>query len=166
MVHQCSQSQNILFLPFSKFNYLRCQQFRIGISYSQLKSVLLTYMLHFHEKLKQTYLVITTYIALACSKLLRKGYFWKIAEMSWRVEKISLHLIQYDRSTKSVITLAFPSLGFFISAWITLLCASNNDSSSPAHLVGAELEACTCFNINELSEAYYMYLKDVPSFFF
>ena len=44
-------------------------------------------------------------------------------------------------------------LGFFISARITLLGASNDDSSSPAHLGGAQLETSTCFDMDELSEA-------------
>ena len=78
---------------------------------------------------------------------------------------MSLRLIEYDQSTKSLITLAFPPLGFFISARITLLCASNDDSSSPAHLGGAQLEAGTRFDVNELSELL-LHVLEGHSFFF
>ena len=78
---------------------------------------------------------------------------------------MSLRLIEYDRFTKSLITLAFPPLGFFISARITLLCASNNDSSSPAHLGGAQLEAGTRFGIDELSEPL-LHVLEGRSFFY
>ena len=78
---------------------------------------------------------------------------------------MSLHLIEYDRSTKSMITLAFLPLGFVISARITLLCALNDDSSSPAHLGGAQLEAGTRFNMDELSELL-LHVLEGRSFFF
>ena len=78
---------------------------------------------------------------------------------------MSLRLIEYDQSTKSLITLAFPPLGFFISARITLLCASNDDSSSPAYLGGAQLEAGAHFDVDELAELL-LHVLEGRSFFF
>ena len=78
---------------------------------------------------------------------------------------MSLRLIEYDRSTKSLTTLSFLPLGFFISARITLLCASNDKSSSPAHLGGTQLEAGTHFDMDELSELL-LHVPEGCSFFF